>query len=162
MIVSIIVAKSENNIIGKDGEIPWRLPNDLQYFKKTTMGHPIIMGRKTHEGIGKILPGRKNIVLSGSLKEITGCEVAGSMEEALGACIMNRESQVFIIGGASLYGQALPFADHLYITEVKAKIDGDTYLPHFDISLYKETSRKANRPDKRHEFAYDFVVYKRR
>lgn len=161
MKTSIIVAKSENHIIGKDGQIPWRLPNDLKYFKKTTMGHPIIMGRKTHEGIGKPLPGRSNIVLSSRKTEFPGCLLCRSLEEALGKCLMDREEEVFIIGGASIYGQSFGFVDRLYITEIKAEIAGDTFLPFFDITQFKEVSRKSNKADKRHKFEYDFVVYDR-
>ena len=123
--IRIIVACAENRVIGKNGEIPWYLPEDLKHFKELTMNHTVIMGRKTFESIGKALPGRRNIVLSRSVKKIDGCEVVNSFQKALETAT----GEIYIIGGESLYKEALPIADVLEITEVHLKPDGDTFFP---------------------------------
>lgn len=158
MILSLIVAKSENNVIGKDNQIPWRLSKDLKYFKKCTLNHTIIMGRKTYESIGKPLPKRNNVVLSSTMAAQEGISVCRSMEEALGGCVMRREKEVFIIGGAALFELALDFVDRLYITEVKAIVDGDVFFPELDKSQWKEASREVHTKDERNEYDFDFVL----
>ncbi len=161
MTVSLIVAKSENNVIGKDNQIPWRLSKDLKYFKKCTLNHTIIMGRKTYESIGKALPKRNNVVLSSTMAPQAGISVCRSMQEALGSCVMRKEKEVFIIGGAALYELALDFVDRLYITEVKAVIEGNVFFPEFDMSEWNELSRTSNTKDERNEYDFDFVVFER-
>ena len=144
MILSLVVAMSENKVIGRDGDLPWRLPNDLKHFKQVTMGKPIIMGRKTWESLDvKPLPGRRNIVVTRNAGyEAEGAETSDSLESAL--TLVAGESEVMVIGGAELFATALDTATRLHLTEVHAEIEGDTYFPDFDRSLWRETSREAH------------------
>jgi dihydrofolate reductase len=144
MILSLVVAMSENKVIGRDGDLPWRLPNDLKHFKQVTMGKPIIMGRKTWESLYvKPLPGRRNIVVTRNAGyEAEGAETSDSLESAL--TLVAGESEVMVIGGAELFATALDTATRLHLTEVHAEIEGDTYFPDFDRSLWRETSREAH------------------
>lgn len=162
MIVSIIVAIAKNNIIGKGNELPWHLPADFEYFKKTTKGYPVIMGAKTHVSIGKTLPGRKNIVLSDdpSFKPMEGAIVAKSFEEAFE--LAKDSDEVFIIGGANVYKQGLNYADRLYITEVQADIEGDSYFPEFDKNQWREIKREKRKADRENIYDLDFVVYEKK
>jgi dihydrofolate reductase len=128
MKISIIVAASTNNVIGKDGGLPWRLPEDLKRFKEITMGKPMIMGRATWESIGRALPGRQNIVMTRQCDFVaTGCEVVATIQEAL--AMAGDAAEVMIIGGGNLYQQFLPQTDRIYFTRVRSSIDGDTYFP---------------------------------
>jgi dihydrofolate reductase len=144
MILSLVVAMSENKVIGRDGDLPWRLPNDLKHFKQVTMGKPIIMGRKTWESLYvKPLPGRRNIVVTRNAGyEAEGAETSDSLESAL--TLVAGKSEVMVIGGAELFATALDTATRLHLTEVHAEIEGDTYFPDFDRSLWRETSREAH------------------
>ena len=144
MILSLVVATSENLVIGRDGDLPWRLPNDLKHFKQVTMGKPIIMGRKTWESLYvKPLPGRRNIVVTRNAGyEAEGAKTSDSLESAL--TLVAGESEVMVIGGAELFATALDTATRLHLTEVHAEIEGDTYFPDFDRSLWGETSREAH------------------
>ena len=152
--LSIIVAAGKNNIIGKDGNLPWHLPDELARFKQITIGHPIIMGRKTHESIGRPLPGRQNIVISRDKHfSATGCEVAQSLEQAIK--IAGRSSEIFIIGGASIYPLALPLADKIYLTRVDVSPDGDKRFS-FDTSSWKLIYSKKHRSDDRNQYGYEF------
>ncbi len=158
MKIIIIVAVSENNVIGKEGKIPWHSGAELKHFKETTMGNPIIMGRKTFESIGKVLPGRLNIVLTGKAEEFKNFEdliIASSLDEALNICREQNQEKVFIIGGASVYEEALNFADEIILTRMKLKVDGDTYFPHIN---FEEWSLKKK--EEREEF--NIEVYERR
>lgn len=137
MSLKIIVAVAKNGAIGKDNHMPWDLPEDLKYFKETTMGHAIIMGRKTYESLGKALPGRKNIVISRSDIELSDAIVYNSLTDAI-----ESENDAFIIGGAEIYKQAMPFADYLYITHIDAEIEADRYFPPIDESLWEKQSSK--------------------
>ncbi len=151
MTLSIIAAIGPNNVIGNEGKLPWHLPEDLKRFKSLTMGHPIIMGRKTYESIGKPLPGRKNIVVTRQEKyEAPGCFVAHSLDDAIESCW---DEDVFVIGGAEIYKQALPIADKLYLTEVRLETPGEIRFPEFDKNDWQEMTRE------KHE-NYDFSVYK--
>jgi dihydrofolate reductase len=128
---SIVVAVARNGVIGRDNALPWRLPADLAHFKKVTMGHPVVMGRRTYESIGKPLPGRKNIVVSRNRAlAAPGCTVVASLEEAWRAA--GDAGEVCVIGGTTLFREALPLADAIHLTEVEANIEGDTYFPAFD------------------------------
>lgn len=152
----IIAAVAENRAIGKDGDIPWHIPEDLERFKQKTTGHPVIMGRKTFESLPenfRPLPDRTNIVLTRSDMDEEGIKVAGSMEEAY-SIAEELNDKAFIIGGASVYEQALPDADEMEITEVKKEVDGDTFFPEFDREEWSEKKREA------HE-EFDFVTYSR-
>lgn len=160
--VSIIVAIAKNGVIGRGKELPWKIPADLAYFKKTTQGHPVIMGQKTHESIGRLLPGRKNIVLSDmpDFLPLEGALKARSFDEVFK--LAEEDNEVFIIGGAYVYKQALEFADRLYITEVKADIEGDIYFPQFDKAVWKEISRQSYPAGEGSEFDLDFIIYERK
>lgn len=161
MIVSIIVAIAKNNVIGKGNEMPWHLPADFAYFKKMTTGKPVIMGYKTHLSIGKILPGRKNIVLcdNPSLKIMDGAIGAKSFAEAF--VLAGGKEEAFIIGGANVYKQGLSYADRLYVTEVQTEAKGDIYFPEFDKNVWKEIKREKRPKDTENIYDLDFVVYEK-
>jgi len=164
MIVSIIVAVSENNVIGRDGKIPWHLPADLKYFKKMTMGHHIVMGRKTYESIGKALPGRVNLVVSSNPDyKAEGCTVVRSIGAAFATAQMNGEKELFIVGGASMYDVMLPDAERLYLTRVHTEvIGGDVFFPEYDENMWIESNMYPYLPDEEHMHAYTMYVYERR
>ncbi|MBK8338070.1 MAG: dihydrofolate reductase [Sterolibacteriaceae bacterium] len=157
-LISLIAAVARDGTIGDGNAIPWRIPGEQKYFRSITTGHPIIMGRKTHESIGRVLPGRRNMVVSrdpGYRAE--GCEVFPSLESALAAC--RSANEVFVIGGGELYRAGLPLADRLYLTEIHADFAGDTRFPGFDRSRWKLVSREPNRSE--NGWAYDYAVYQR-
>lgn len=162
MRLSIIVAIAENNAIGKDNQLIYYLPNDLRRFKALTTGHTIIMGRRTFESLPKgALPNRRNIVLSRSQQEFAGAERYDSLEEALAQC--HDCEEVFIIGGSSVYKEALPIADRLCLTLVHSTpTDADVFFPTIDFNLWKETNRENHGTDERHAVEYSFVDYERR
>lgn len=164
--LSVVVAMAQNRVIGRDNALPWRLPKDLAYFKKVTMGHPIIMGRKTFDSIGRPLPGRSNIVVSRQLGwSREGVFKVSSLEEGLNLArsIAERDGlgEIMLIGGASLYGQALDLASKLYITEVKSNVEGDTLFPEYEKSLWSESKRENHGSDASNPYNYAFVVYER-
>jgi len=163
--LSLIAAVARNGAIGKDNALLWRLPEDLQFFKRTTLGCPVIMGRKTYDSIGRPLPGRRNIVVTRNLQwQATGVDAVTSLEAAL-ALVLDAP-KVFVIGGAQLYAQALPLANELVITEVDADYDGDTFFPAWDKAAFTEVSRESHHaappqgPDGQ-GMGYAFVVYQR-
>ena len=159
--LTLIVARARNGVIGRSGGLPWRLPEDLAFFKRTTMGHPIVMGRRTWESIGRPLPGRRSIVVSRQPGfDAPGAEVAASLDDALALCADYDE--VFVIGGAQLYGEALPRAQRLIVTEIDADFDGDTRFPAPDPAQWRETARQQLPPTADRRFALDFVTYVRR
>jgi dihydrofolate reductase len=160
MTISLIVAMDQNRVIGLNNRTPWRLPADMKYFKKTTMGKPIIMGRKTYESIGRPLPGRKNIVVTSSRHyKAEGCTVVHSIEDALSAA---GEGEVMVIGGARLYEQLLPVADRLYVTLLEKQFEGDTYFPEIDEGDWLEIAREDIEPGEDVPFRYSFIVLERR
>lgn len=159
MTVSIIVAASRNGVIGKDNDLPWHLPAEQAYFKKVTSGHPVIMGRKTYESIGRALPGRQNIIITrDKTYRAEGCKVTHSLEEALDSAKGAKE--VFIIGGSQIYKQALPLADKLYFTRVEARIEGDRFF-RFKESEWKTVSRKIYESDADNPYSYVVSVMER-
>ena len=161
MIISIIAAVADNMVIGNKNSLPWNLPADLEYFKKNTLGKPVIMGDKTFESIGKVLPGRKNIILSFNKDyKVEGCITVVSIEEALKE--VGEDEEVMIAGGASIYKQFLPLANRLYLTFIHHNFKGDTYFPKFDISEWKEVKRIDNKPDEKNIYPYSFVVLERK
>jgi len=161
MIIALVVAMAENRVIGKAGGLPWHIPGDLKLFKKTTMGKPIIMGRKTWESLGRALPGRTNIVISRDpAYSAEGAEVAGDLDQALGVAAALADEEIMVIGGAEIYRLALPKADRLYLTEVALKPDGDAFFPDFDKAAWRETSREAF-PAEGEAPAYTLRVYDR-
>jgi len=158
--ITLIVARARNGVIGRDGTLPWRLPEDLAFFKRTTMGHPIVMGRRTWESIGRPLPGRRNIVVSRRPRfAATGAEVVPSLGEALRLC--DGSAELFVIGGAQLYAEALPGADRLIVTEIDTDFEGDTHWPAPDPARWREASREHLPPAGERRFAIDFVTYLR-
>ncbi len=162
MRLSLILAKSRNHVIGDKGQIPWRLPNDMKFFRRVTMGKPIIMGRKTFESIGKPLPGRQNIVITGDATYVApdGVVVVTDLDSALWAAA--NVDEVMIIGGAQIYRLALPTADRIYLTEIDADIDGDTKFEFELGDSFEETSREEYPSDAKHAYPYSFVVLDRR
>ena len=160
--VTFIVAASENNAIGKANQIPWHLPNDFKYFKAKTMGHSVVMGRRTYDSIGKPLPGRRNIVISREptlgVEEI---DVANNLQDVLNYCRDERE--IFIIGGAEIFKQALPIADEVLLTRVHTNIENaDTFFPELPEFDWKLVSQEKKHRDEKHKFDYTFEVYKRK
>ena len=162
MKISIIVAISEGNIIGKTNSLPWYLPADLKHFKETTMGHCIIMGQKTHESIGRTLPGRTNIILSFDENfKSEGCIPVRSIEEALRVASAKNEDEVFIIGGASVYKQFIEIADKLYVTRIHHNFEGDVYFPEIDPKKWKLVTTEKHKKDNKNSYDYSFEVYKK-
>jgi dihydrofolate reductase len=160
MKISLIVAMSTNRVIGRAGELPWRLSADLRRFKRLTMGHAIIMGRRTFESIGRALPGRRSIVVSRQRGfSADGVQVATSPEEALR--MVGEDSEVFFIGGAEIYRQALPLAGRLYLTRVNANVPGDTYFPPLDLSNWRLVEASHHAADDKNEFDHSFLVFER-
>ena len=160
MKVNLIVAMAKNRVIGIDNKMPWHLPADFAWFKKHTLGHPVIMGRKTFESIGKPLPGRRNIVVSRNRQwRADGCDVFSSLESAFASGITGE--QIFVIGGASFYQVALPMTDRIYLTEVDANPPGDTYFPALNSAEWKEFSREHREADDKNAFAMDWVILDR-
>jgi|SRR6185503_19173147 len=159
MIVSAIVATSENNAIGKNNHLLWHLPADLKHFKDITSGHSIIMGRKTFDSVGKPLPNRRNIVVTRQHIAIPGCEVVSSIDEALALC--NGEDEVFIGGGAEIYRAAMHRTDRIYLTIVHHHFEADTFFPELDKSEWKEVSHQEHEPDHKNPLAYSFITLER-
>ncbi len=161
MLISIIAAISDNNVIGYQNKIPWHLPADFIYFKKITLGKPVIMGAKTYLSIGKPLPGRKNIILNREPGfQAPGCIVVSSLEEALKAA--EGREEVMICGGASVYEQFLARANKLYLTFVHHEFPGDTFFPHFNKEEWQEIKREDHKADSTNPYPYSFVILKRK
>nr|AIA18613.1 Dihydrofolate reductase [uncultured bacterium] len=161
-ILSAIVAMAENRIIGKNNQLPWHLPADLKHFKTITSGHPILMGRKTHESIGKPLPNRLNIILTRDPNyQTTGCTVVTSVESALKEAARHDENELFIIGGAEIYKQLLARIQRLYLTIVHHEVEGDAWFPELNLQEWKEISRVRHEADEANAFAYSFVLLER-
>ncbi|MEE9309468.1 MAG: type 3 dihydrofolate reductase [Cocleimonas sp.] len=160
--LSMIAAMGKNRVIGKDNDMPWHLPADLQHFKKTTLGSPIIMGRKTYDSIGRPLPGRLNIILSRNTKlEIEGCSVVNSLDKALDLARQTDATEIFITGGAHLYDTFLEEADRLYITLIDEEFEGDTYFPDYTQLNWKEVAKEDHTADDKNPHAYSFVTLDR-
>jgi dihydrofolate reductase len=157
--LSLIVAMSKNQVIGRNGGLPWRLRSDLVRFKKITMGHTLIMGRKTFESIGRVLPGRRTIVISRTTNAIDGVEIAASLEGALE--MARQDSEPFVIGGGEIYRLALPLANRLYITRVEVNIDGDTYFPNIDFAKFTRMQRERMEASPGDEFPCTFEIWER-
>ena len=167
MITSLIVAIAENNVIGKDNDLIWRLPNDMKFFKETTLNHHIITGRKNYISIPKKfrpLPNRTNIVLTHQTDfNEEGCVVMHSLETAIEHAKNNNETELFIIGGGQIYKEALEkgLIDRMYITQVHHQFEGDTFFPEMDNTIWKKVSETNNSIDEKHQFPYSFVVYEK-
>ncbi len=166
MIVTFVVAVAENGVIGRDGQLPWRMPTDLKRFRKLTMGKPVVMGRKTYEALGKPLDGRDNIVVTRQ-KDFSapGIHVAAGIEDALALArklgSARNADEIAVIGGAEIFRAGLPFADRIYLTVVKARPEGDTILEPFDPAQWRETLREALPQSANDQFPADFIVLDR-
>lgn len=160
MIISIIVAVDERNGIGKDNQLPWYLPADLKHFKNLTTGHPIIMGRKTFESIGKALPNRQNIVISRQKEYLAeGASVVLSLTDAYALCAP--EEEAFVIGGAQIFDQALSQANVLYLTRIHHQFNADTFFPEIDPANWNKLESSSHEPDEKNKFPYTFIKYLR-
>jgi dihydrofolate reductase len=158
--LSLIVAMDDNRLIGSDNQLPWHLPADLAFFKRTTMGKPIIMGRKTYESIGRPLAGRRNIVITRDPDfSAEGCEVVNAIDEALAICSDHEE--LMLIGGASLYQQIMQQVSCMYITRIYHNFSGDTWFPEVDSAQWKIADQEDFDADEKNSFAYSFVKYVR-
>jgi dihydrofolate reductase len=158
--LSLIVAMAKNRVIGADGKIPWHLPNELQLFKQVTMGHHIVMGRKTFESIGRLLPGRTTVIVTRQQNyAMPGALIVHSLEEALARCAA--DSEIFVIGGGELYRAAIPLADRIYLTVVDAEPAGDTQMPAFDPEQWRISDTKQFHRDERHAHDYRFEIHDR-
>jgi dihydrofolate reductase len=158
---SLVVAVASNGVIGRDNQLPWKLPDDMAYFKLVTMGHPVVMGRRTYESIGKPLPGRENIVVTHNRAfQAPGCRVVASLDEAWKAA--GSAEEVSIIGGTSLFEETLPTADRIHFTEVQAQVPGDTFFPAFDRTQWRETEVSRHPVDARHAYPFRILVLDRK
>jgi dihydrofolate reductase len=163
-VISFVVARADNGVIGRDNALPWRIPEDLKHFKRLTVGKPVVMGRRTFESIGKPLPGRHNIVLTRDPDwRAEGVTVVPNLAEAIAAAGLDpktRAEEVMIVGGAAVYTEALPIATRVYLTEVHAEPEGDTLLPPFDQARWRETARQDHAAEEGRP-AYSFVTLER-
>ncbi len=163
MLLTLVVAVAENGVIGRDGDLPWHLPADLQHFKRSTLGKPILMGRRTHESIGRALPGRLNLVLTRQADYAApGCEIVHTLDQAEARAAADGATELMVIGGAGLYREALSRADRILLTRVHAEVDGDTQLPAFDLNQWSERSRCRREADAANPFAMSFIELLRR
>jgi len=159
-LISLIWAMDKNRLIGCDNALPWQLPADMAWFRKNTMGKPILMGRKTHDSIGRPLPGRANLILSRQQDlSIEGCSVIANLDSAIAAVPDAKE--IMVMGGAEIYSLLLPQADRLYITEIEAAFDGDAWFPAFDRGSWHTVSSETHQPDERNSYPYTFTILER-
>ncbi|WP_221793097.1 dihydrofolate reductase [Oceanobacter mangrovi] len=166
MKLALIVAMARNHTIGINNQLPWHLPGDLKFFRDTTMGKPVVMGRKTHQSIGRPLPGRPNIVITRQVDfEAEGVAVVASLEQAIEQAarlaLQSGVDEAMIMGGEDIYRQVLPLVDRMYITEVAADVEGDAFFPEFDVAQWREVSRESHQPCDKNPYPYSFVVYER-
>ncbi|MCK5918294.1 MAG: type 3 dihydrofolate reductase [Cocleimonas sp.] len=164
MKISMIAAMAHQRVIGKDQKMPWHLPADLAFFKKTTMGSPLLMGRKTYESIGRPLPGRLNLVVTRNPElTIAGCEIVTSLAQALDIADKksNKCNEIFITGGADLYNSFLPQADRLYLTLIDAELEGDTYFPDYTQYQWHQIERIEHQADDKNIYPYSFITLDR-
>lgn len=159
--ISLIWAMGENRVIGINNKMPWHLPAELAYFKRTTLGKPVIMGRKTFESIGKPLPGRENWIITRDLQyHAEGCDIFHSVQEVLQQ--LPKEKEAMVIGGAEIYNLFLPHADRLYMTEIHSHFEGDTYFPDFNLEDWKLVKRSVGVKDEKNPYDHEFLVYDRK
>lgn len=162
MTISLVVAASENNVIGKDNRLLWHLPNDMKFFKNTTWGMPVIMGRKTYESLGKPLAGRTNIVMTRDKSwTANGTTVTSNMDEAMSAAGETDAKEIFVIGGGEIFKQVLPQANRVYLTRVHATLEGDAFFPELPAKEWKLLSQLDFTADAKHAYAYSFQVWQR-
>lgn len=158
MEIALIAAMAANRVIGRDNQLPWHLPEDLQHFKRLTLGHHLIMGRKTFDSIGRPLPGRTTVIVTRQSDYVSppGCLVANSLEQALALCV--EQERVYVVGGADVYRQALVLATVMYLTEVNVIVEGDAFFPEFSLDEWRVVEREAKQNE---SFEYAFVNYRR-
>ena len=162
MILSLIVAADENNCIGGENKLLWKLPDDLRRFRDLTQGHTVIMGRKTYDSIGKALPNRRNIVITRqSGLKLEGCDTMQSLDSAIESAKNDRNAEVFVIGGADMYALAMPKAHRIYLTRVEGKFKGDAYFPAIDPALWTEMSNVKHAKNNKHLFQFAYINYER-
>ena len=157
--ISIIVAVAQNGVIGDKNSLLWHITEDMRFFRQTTSGHPVIMGRKTYESLGRPLPNRTNVVISRTISHIEGCTVVGSLEEAV--AMFPSDEEVFIIGGAQIYALALKVADRFYLTRVEHEYEGDTSFPEWDAKQWRLKSRQAFECGEKYPHPFAFEIYER-
>jgi len=158
--ICLIAAVAANRVIGRNNTLPWHLPADLKRFKALTMGYPVVMGRKTHESIGRPLPGRRNLVITRNRAySAPGCELVHSLDEAIAAC--RGAQEIFVIGGAELYRESLPRAHRLEFTEIRAEFEGDATFPEFSLAQWRESAREIHSDEAGIPFRYEFARYER-
>ena len=158
--ISLIVAMTENRVIGRDGDMPWRLSSDLKRFKRITMGHHILMGRKTYDSIGRPLPGRTTVVISrAATYDDPQIRVARSLDEAIQ--ISGADEEIFITGGAQIYELALPQVDRIYLTRIHCELEGDTFFPEVDLEKWELIEQEKHTADEKNNFDYSFLTYQR-
>ncbi len=163
MVLSIIAAVAENNVIGKDNDLIWHMPADLKFFKETTSGHHIIMGRKTFQSFGKPLKNRTHIIITRNKDySYPGVQIVHSLEDALQLAKEQVTDEAFILGGAEIYRQSIDLVGRLYITEIKSEFEGDAFFPEIDKSKWLEVSRIEHEPDEKNKYPYAFVRYDRK
>ena len=165
MTISIICAATDNLVIGKDGDMPWHMPNDLKFFKRTTLGHHIIMGRKTFDafGNGKPLPKRTNVVVTRNKNlKIEGVRVVHSLEEGIAIARNDGDEECFIIGGEQIYRLGMPYANRVYLTRIHTQLVGDTFFPELDTEVWEQIYIDKHPADERHKYAYSFTTWHRR
>lgn len=163
MILTLVVAAAKNNVIGKDNQLLWRLPNDMRYFKNVTWGMPVVMGRKTYESLGKPLAGRTNIVITRNKAwKADGVSVVSGLDDAIFLTKEMDVKELMVIGGGEIYKMAMPKARRIHLTRVDAELEGDTYFPEIDPLLWKQVSRSDHPADEKHAYAYSFQVWERR
>lgn len=163
MIISQIVAVSLNKVIGKNNALPWKMPTDMAYFKKTTWGHHIITGRKNYEAEGKALPGRVNIVLTHNFDyKIPDGIVVHRFDDAIAIASQVDEEELFVVGGAEIYKLSIPFTDRIYLTRIHAVIEGDTFYPEPDWNEWELISKESHMKDEQNPYDFDFIIYERR
>lgn len=157
--ISLLWAMDENRAIGRNNQLPWHLPEDLKYFKRVTMGKPIAMGRKTYDSIGRPLPGRENIVITRNQGvTIEGCTVIHDVKDLL----KRDDEELFVIGGAEIFKEILPFADRLYVTEIREEFEADTFFPEYNLSDWELIESIPGVKDEKNPYHYEFLVYQRK
>jgi dihydrofolate reductase len=158
MILSLVAAAGNNNVIGSNNKLPWKMPADMKFFMNLTMGHPVIMGRKTYESFGRPLKERRNIIISRDKNlAIEGCEVVHSLDEALK--LVKGEKEVFIIGGAEIYRQSIGIANKIYLTRIHHDFEGDSYFPAIDETAWKQTRNAEQKTDEKNLYPFAFLEY---
>ena len=163
MTISLIAAASENNVIGKNNKLIWKLPADMNFFKTKTLGHHIIMGRKTFESVSKILPGRFNIVITTQPNwNFDGALVTNSLQDALDKALVTNCNEAFIIGGGEIYKQSMEMANTIFLTRVHTTIDGDTFFPEIDETKWQLVSNEDFEIDEKHAFSYSFQKWEKK